>query len=450
MWFRRDLRLRDNAALARAAQSDDVLGLFVLDPALLARAGAARLGWLASSLRSLSESMAGNLLVVRGAPAEVVPAVAAQVGAATVHIAADHGPYGRRRDATTANLLTADGRALMATGSSYAVAPGRVRKADGTGYKVFTPYFRGWTVHGWRAPADSTQVRWCRPHSLSGAPWPSADAAELHGDGRNWAAGEEAAVARWQEFRATSLRHYNKDRDRPDLDGTSRLSSHLRWGEIHPRTLLADLDDSPGSLAFRRQLAFRDFYADLLARNPSTATSSMNPDFDPAVMYRSGPDAGADYERWCHGETGFPFVDAGMRQLRRTGWMHNRVRMVVASFLVKDLLIPWWRGADWFMGNLTDADLANNSQGWQWVAGCGTDAAPYFRIFNPVTQGRRFDPAGDYIRTYVPELSHLANSDVHEPWLLPTPPPGYPAPMVDHQLARAEALARYAALRSAT
>lgn len=458
MWFRRDLRLHDNPALGRAAESGEVLGLFVLDPALVARSGAARLSWLAASLRSLNDSMAGRLLVLRGAPAEVVPAITAQVGASAVHMAADYGPYGSRRDAAVADRLTADGRALVPTGSAYAIAPGRVRKADGTGYKVFTPFFRGWSEHGWRAPVDSAgMVRWRTPDSSCAASWspPAGDAAGLPGlalPGLDLPldAGETAARCRWQEFRATSLPSYDSTRDRPDLAGTSMLSSHLRWGEIHPRTLLADLDDSSGAQSFRRQLAFRDFYADLLARNPASATTSMDPAFDSAILYRSGSAADADFERWTRGETGYPFVDAGMRQLQHTGWMHNRVRMVVASFLVKDLLIPWWRGADWFMRCLTDGDLANNSQGWQWVAGCGTDAAPYFRIFNPVTQGRKFDPAGDYVRRYLPELSQITGSAVHEPWRLPTPPADYPGPMVDHRLAREEALSRYAALRAAT
>lgn len=453
MWFRRDLRLSDNPALARAAESGEVLGLFVLDPVLLARSGAARLNWLAASLRSLNSSMAGGLQVLRGVPAEVVPAIAAQVGATAVHVAADYGPYGSRRDAAVADRLTADGRALVATGSAYAIAPGRVRKADGTGYKVFTPFFRGWSEHGWRAPADSAgPVRWHHPTGPAPTNWllPVGASAGVAGLDRPGIVGEEAARRRWQEFRAASLAHYDDTRDRPDLAGTSILSSHLRWGEIHPRTLLADLDDSSGSQAFRRQLAFRDFYADLLARNPASATTSMDPAFDSAILYRSGAAADADFERWTRGETGYPFVDAGMRQLLHTGWMHNRVRMVVASFLVKDLLIPWWRGADWFMRCLTDGDLANNSQGWQWVAGCGTDAAPYFRVFNPVTQGRKFDPEGDYVRRYLPELSQVAGPAVHEPWQLPTPPPDYPGPMVDHRLARAEALSRYAALRAAT
>ena len=447
MWFRRDLRLNDNPALARAAESGDVLGLFVLDPVLLARSGATRLDWLAASLRSLNASMAGSLLVLEGPPAEVVPTVAAEVGADTVQVAADYGPYGRRRDIRVAERLTADGRALVATGSPYAVAPGRIRKSDGTGYRVFTPFFRGWSDHGWRAPLDSADgVRWHEPRVPAAAWAPSREGtSNLPGP-----VGETAALQRWQQFRATSLDHYDQNRDRPDLDGTSMLSSHLRWGEIHPRTLLADLDDSPGAQAFRRQLAFRDFYADILARDPAAATTSMDPRFNSPTMYRSGPVAEADFDRWTRGETGYPFVDAGMRQLRQTGWLHNRVRMVVASFLVKDLLVPWWRGADWFLLSLADGDLANNSQGWQWVAGCGTDAAPYFRIFNPVTQGRKFDPAGDYVRRYVPELSHIAGAAVHEPWLLPTPPPDYPGPMVDHKSARADALARYGALRTAT
>lgn len=449
MWFRRDLRLTDNPALGRAAAGGEVVGLFVLDPALLRSAGPNRLAWLSASLKALDDSMGGALHVVPGRPSEVVPRLAAAVAAERVHVSADFGPYGRRRDASVSAALSQTQASLIATGSPYAIAPGRVAKGDGSAYRVFTPFYKAWLGHGWRPPlAPAPSIQWRRPSDVPGSAGvetvPEPPAAALPCD-----VGERAAERAWEAFRQDGLAHYRARRDRPDLGGTSVLSPHLRWGEIHPRTLLADLDDGEGAEAFRRELAFREFYADILARHPSSATNSLDPNFDKPDLYRQAVSADADFEHWCRGTTGYPFVDAGMRQLLAQGWMHNRVRMVVASFLVKDLLIPWWRGAEWFMRHLADGDLASNSQGWQWVAGCGTDAAPYFRVFNPVTQGLRFDPHGDYVRRFVPELRGIEGAAVHEPWTLPSAVPGYPEPIVDHGEARKEALARFAHLREA-
>ena len=243
------------------------------------------------------------------------------------------------------------------------------------------------------------------------------------------------------------LRDYADGRDRPDLDVTSRMSVHLKWGEIHPRTMLADLagDRRKAIGAFRKELAWREFYADVLFHRPETAREYLRPEF--ARMAYDDP--GDRLDAWREGRTGYPIVDAGMRQLRATGWMHNRVRMIVASFLVKDLHIEWQHGARHFMRWLVDGDLASNQHGWQWVAGCGTDAAPYFRVFNPTTQGRKFDPDGDYVRRWVPELRRLENGHVHEPWTAPAGlDDGYPAPIVDHAEERREALDRLEKIRT--
>ena len=259
--------------------------------------------------------------------------------------------------------------------------------------------------------------------------------------------GEDAALSAWREFRRTALADYPTDRDRPDLAGTSRLSAYLHWGAVHPRTVLADLAaDPPGAEAFRRELAWREFHADVLRHRPETARRNYDGRFD-TFDHETGPAADTAFEAWCLGRTGYPIVDAGMRQLLAEGWMHNRIRMVVASFLVKDLHLPWWRGARYFMRQLVDGDLASNQLNWQWVAGCGTDAAPYFRVFNPVTQSRKFDPDGAYIRSHVPELRGVTGKEVHEPWTLPAgPPDGYPMPIVDHAEERQEALRRYGAV----
>ncbi|MFD7160550.1 cryptochrome/photolyase family protein [Kribbella sp. NPDC059898] len=255
-------------------------------------------------------------------------------------------------------------------------------------------------------------------------------------------AGEAPALSRWGNYLET-VSAYGDERDRPDLDTTSRMSIPLKYGEIHPRTMLADLaqERCAGAEAYRRELAWREFCAELLARYPHAAWKPVRSQFE--RMEYGVP--GEAFEAWRRGLTGFPFVDAGMRELAQTGFMHNRVRMVVASFLVKDMFVHWKHGARWFMRNLVDGDLASNSLNWQWVAGCGADAAPYFRIFNPISQGLKFDPQGDYVRRWVPELAHLPGSSVHESWNAKAS--GYPEPVVDHSEARREALRRYAAIR---
>jgi len=440
LWFRRDLRLRDHPALLAAAEraaGGRVLPLFVVDPALWDPAGAPRRAWLVRSLAALRSATDGALVVRTGDPAEVVAAVAAELGADQVHVSADAGPYGRRRDEAVERTLDGAARALVRTGTPYAVGPGSVTKADGTPYAVFTPFSRAWRDHGWPAPAGGpTGLRWAR--SVHGEELPAEP--DL-GDLVLPEVGEDAARERWADF-LDVVDDYAERRDRPDLDGTSRLSAHLKYGEIHPRTLLADLAGrrSQGAQTYRTELAWREFYADVLWHRPETAREYYRPEL--AGMRYAPP--GAEFEAWREGRTGFPFVDAGMRQLRAEGWVHNRVRMVVASFLVKDLHVEWQHGAREFLRWLRDGDLASNNHGWQWVAGTGTDAAPYFRVFNPVTQGLRFDPDGAYVRRYVPELAHLEGKAAHEPWKHAGGyDHGYHERMVDHAAEREEALARY-------
>jgi deoxyribodipyrimidine photo-lyase len=450
-WFRRDLRLSDNPALLEAvsAGGGDVLALFVLDPALWGPSGRVRRGYLGASLQALDAGLGGALHLRHGDPVQQVVAAATAVGGTSVYVSADTNPYGRRRDATVEAALAVAGVTLHRVGCPYAVAPGHVLKPDGTPYAVFTPFSRAWRGLGWPGPSPHPgEVAWVRApgddHArrlLSGAvadspvPLPSA--------------GEAAARRRWQEFRdagADGLDGYAKRRDRPDLSGTSRLSHHLRWGEVHPRTLLADLEPRSGRGVdvFRSELAWREFYADVLWHQPDSAREYLRPEV--ARMAYDRPDE--RFDAWREGRTGFPFVDAGMRQLRGEGWLHNRVRMVVASFLCKDLHLDWRLGARHFMHWLRDGDLASNQHGWQWVAGSGTDAAPYFRVFNPVMQGLKFDPDGDYVRRWVPELAHLPGAAVHQPWEHPDGTAhGYPERVVDHATERAEALARYEAVR---
>ncbi len=445
MWFRRDLRLADNPALRAAVDETDggVVPLFVLDPALWGPAGPNRRAYLSASLADLGERIGGWQLR-RGDPAAEVVAVARAAGASSVHVAADCGPYGRERDERVKRALADHGIALVRTGSPYAVAPGRVTKGDGTPYAVYTPFWRAWTEHGWRDPVGQPHaVAWVRP--LRSADLPAAEPAP----GSSLPpAGEQAAHRRWRAFLDDGVGSYGADRDRPDLDRTSRMSVHLKWGEIHPRSMLADLRGRHGDSArsYRQELAWREFYADVLWQRPDSARDYLHPQL--AGMRYARP--GKQLTAWAEGRTGFPIVDAGMRQLRREGWMHNRVRMIVASFLVKDLHLEWQHGARHFLHWLVDGDLSSNNHGWQWVAGSGTDASPYFRVFNPVTQGKKFDPGGDYVRRHVAELADVDGPAVHEPWTLPDGPPHrYPQPMVDHKQERVEALERYDRSRGA-
>jgi deoxyribodipyrimidine photo-lyase len=392
LWFRRDLRVRDLPALLDAAAGgSDVLACFVLDPRLESTSGARRLQYLGDSLRELQGVLGGRLLITRGVPQQVIPRICAAVEATAVHISADFSPFGRRRDAAVTEALGGAGVPLFATGSPYLVSPGRVTKDDGSPYKVFTPFFNRWRDVGWRAPAqsDAATVSWIDPARVTGLP-PAVDPPDPH-VALDLPAGESAARQRWAEFLADGLADYDTDRDRPDKPGTSRMSAPLKFGTIHPRTLAADLDvRDRGAAAYLRELAFRDFYAAVLHQWPASAWLNWNANFD-SIGVDTGPEARGAFEAWKQGRTGYPIVDAGMRQLLGSGFMHNRVRMIVASFLVKDLHLPWQWGARWFMEQLVDADVASNQHGWQWAAGTGTDASPYFRV-QPHRSGREVRP----------------------------------------------------------
>jgi deoxyribodipyrimidine photo-lyase len=446
LWLRRDLRLHDHPALGAAAAGGDgrVVALFVVDPQLWGPAGSVRRAYLLSSLKELSRRLDDRLLLRVGDPVDIVPEVAAAADAAEVHVSADHGPYGTRRDRTVSEALGCRGLALRSTGSPYAVSPGLVLKADRTPYRVFTPFLRSWCAHGWPGPARTPPVapEWVR--SQDGDAWPMLPDLERL---RLPPAGEQAALDRWEQLLSDGTVHrYAETRDRPDLDGTSQLSAAIRWGEIHPRTLLAELGEGPGPERLRAELGWREFCADLLHHHPGSARTPLRDDLH--IESDRGPEATERLAAWVEGRTGYPFVDAGMRQLLSEGWMHNRLRMVTASFLVKDLHLDWRLGARHFMRWLRDGDLASNQHNWQWVAGIGTDAAPYTRIFNPVAQGLRLDPLGDYVRRHVPELRAVEGPAVHEPWTLrPGLPPGYPGRIVDHATERAESVRRYDAAR---
>jgi deoxyribodipyrimidine photo-lyase len=455
MWFRRDLRTGDQPALERAvadAGGGEILPLFIHVPGPWQRLGPPARHYVHDSLAALRQDL-GALHVRTGEPEDVLADLAARLGPITVHVTEAHTPRGRARDAAVATALEQAGSRFLATGSNYAVPPGSVQKPDGTPYRVFTPFHRAWLERGWGRPVPGHgRIPVLDPTGdpdLAGDPLPPAELAGDHPGQRATripAAGERAALERWTAFAGGPLADYGQNRDRADLEATSRLSLPLRWGEIHPRTLLAALDPDRDR-RFIAELAWREFYADVLFHNPDSLTENLNPAFA-RMVHDSGPEADEAFAAWAEGRTGFPFVDAGMRQLRAEGWMHNRVRMVTASFLVKDLHLPWWRGEREFMRWLIDGDPASNAHGWQWVAGSGTDAAPYFRVFNPVLQGLKFDPDGAYVRRYVPELAHLAGAAAHEPWrVLDGYAGGYPEPIVDHAEERDESLRRYAETR---
>jgi deoxyribodipyrimidine photo-lyase len=325
-----------------------------------------------------------------------------------------------------------------------------VTKADGSPFRVFSPFARAWRAHGWRAPAPRPdRIPWASDVASDDLPPAQGTTARLP------VAGEEAASEAWEWFRDERLSGYDDGRNRPDADVTSRLSPYLKYGCLHPRTLLADLatarsegGDPTAIDRFTDELTWREFYADVLWHRPETAHRAFDERMG-TLSYDSGPDADERFAAWAQGRTGYPLVDAGMRQLLGEAWVHNRVRMIVASFLVKDLHIDWWRGARYFLEHLVDGDLASNNHGWQWVAGTGTDASPYYRVFNPTRQGQRFDPDGEYVRRWVPELRAVPTQFVHEPWRAPGGvPAGYVDPIVEHAHERQVALARYQEVRS--
>ena len=434
MWFRRDLRINDHPALLAAIESgEQVIPLFILDKAQIAEAGSKLLAYMSQSLRKLDESLGNRLHIIEGDQVEVLSALIKKYEVVEVHISAEYERYGAARDAR----VEAAGITLIRTGSPYAVTPGRVVKpSDGTPYRVYTPFYRAWRTHGWRAPAIT-------PKSLN--------LVEPTSEYRNFPdfplpkgvevieAGEQAALSRFKIFTKSGLNSYDENRNFAGIDGTSKMSSYLKFGEIHPRTLLKGLGEDKAHDTFRKEIAWREFYADVLFNNPMTDREYYAPRF--ADMRYDKP--GAQFSAWCEGTTGYPFVDAAMRQLVHEGWMHNRTRMVVASFLVKDLHLEWQLGERFFAQHLVDFDVASNAHGWQWTAGSGTDASPYYRVFNPIEQGKRFDSNGDYIRKYVPELAHLSAAEIHEPWLyLNGYSKGYPERIVDHALERLESLER--------
>ena len=457
LWFRRDLRLADHPALheaVRLAGPDGVVPVFVLDDTFLAPAGPTRATYLAACLEALEASMGVPLTILSGDPATVLSAFAVELGAAHVVVTGDHGPLGAQRDELVALALASKGATLHRVSSPYCVEPGTVRGATGAPVKVFGAFRRRWEVLGPHVVLPVPDVSFVTAPSTAAiadlVPRAGARRPALFGDLPDAppsslpAAGEAAARSLLEEFCEDPIGRYSHDRNLFATAGTSRLSPHLRFGAIHPRTAVAAAaGGSEGATTFISEIAWREFYADVLHHHPASVREPLQAKMARLVV-DTGPEAEERFRTWARGETGIPLVDASMRQLLAEGWMHNRGRMLTASFLVKHLHLDWRWGARWFMWRLIDGDLASNTHGWQWTAGTGTDAAPYYRIFSPVAQAERFDPDGAFIHAQIPELAAIPAPRVHQPGggvdLLT--PADYPPPMVDLGTERAEALRR--------
>jgi len=472
VWFRQDLRLSDQRALAAAAATGaPVIPLYILDdvsPGAWAMGGASR-WWLGKSLAALAQSLSAlgsRLILRRGEAAATLCGFARETGADAVYTQAAYEPWASALETRAHNALGSHGIALKRYPGAVLKRTDTLRTQAGEPFKVYTPFWRALLASGPPAlpePAPGRLVApkaWPRSERLASwglqphkPDWSGGMAAE-------WQPGEDGAKARLEQFLETRLSAYHDDRNRPDKPGTSRLSPHLHFGEIspaqcwHAAVIRAGGTAGTGLETFLKELAWRDFAVHLLVHWPTLPEAP----FKPAYARFPWADDAAGLTAWQRGRTGFPIVDAGMRELWQTGYMHNRVRMIVASFLVKDLLIPWQAGQAWFWDTLVDADLASNAASWQWVAGCGADAAPYFRIFNPVSQGMKFDPDGAYVRRFVPELSLLPADVIHAPWLAPrlvldaagvTLGETYPCAIIDHGHARTRALAALKAVTAA-
>jgi len=472
VWFRQDLRLTDNPALAEAvASARPIIPVYILEDSDQARTpGGATLWWLDKSLKALADSLerrGSRLILRRGDAAHNLNEIIAATGAGAVFWNRLYDKHAVARDSAIKSDLTADGVTVTTCNGSLLNEPWTVKNGSGEPYRVFTPYWR----------AARTKVAELPAHTAPGAlavpqQWPDGDRLTdwgLHPTAPDWSTGfsdwtpgETGAANALDQFLADAIDGYGDNRNLPGVAGTSRLSPHLHFGEIGPRqvwravhaaTVMGDASEMQAD-KFLSEIGWREFNHHILFHWPDLPTANFKPEFD-RFTWREDE---AGFAAWSRGLTGYPIVDAGMRELWTTGFMHNRVRMIVASFLIKNLMIDWRRGEAWFWDTLVDADIAQNAANWQWVAGSGADASPWFRIFNPVTQGQKFDAAGAYVRRWVPELSRLPDKLIHAPWTASSNELAYagvtlgltyPKPIVDHAAARDRALAAWTAVRSA-
>ncbi len=473
VWFRQDLRVQDNPALQAAAdRGNAVIPVYIHAPHAEGdwMPGAASRLWLRQSLESLGKDLrqlGSRLIIRRGESLKELRYLIREMQANTVYWNRRYEPAIVERDKVVKSGLASDDIEVASFNGALLYEPWEIETKDGSPYRVFTAFWKACLGSGDPAEPLPAPERLARPRQ-----WPEGvELSDLalepkvnwDADIRNaWTPGSEGAETRLQEFLDEALRQYSEGRNRPDMDGSSRLSPHLHYGEISPRqvwgavkgraALYSSKSSKESARVFLAELGWREFAHHLLYHFPYTTEEPLRDEFArfPWMSDKKGLRA------WQRGETGYPIVDAGMRQLWAIGWMHNRVRMIVASFLVKHLLIPWQHGAEWFWDTLVDADLANNTLGWQWTAGCGADAAPYFRIFNPILQGKKYDPNGEYVRQWVPELAPLPTQYIHCPWEAPEGTLAdagiklgrdYPKPIVDHGEARERALAAFGTIR---
>ncbi len=473
VWFRNDLRLSDNLALLAAAEKKSrVIPVFIWAPEECGRfvSGAASRWWLHYSLASLDQSLRERyktrLVIQGGNERDVLLRLVKETGAKHLFFNARYEPEGRKSDSAVSYALDGQGVEVGVTCSSLLHSPQALLTAEERPYKVFTPFWKALLKRKIRKPVESRQLQFLPleelPESLAleelellpTINWTDAMQKE-------WRPGEDGAAARLKVFLESAVADYKEGRDTPGKPLVSKMSPHLHFGEISPNTIwyaaqsamVANESCASGCESYLRELVWREFAYHLLYHFPDTTTQALRPQFN-HFPWRKDQKL---LKAWQKGQTGYPIVDAGMRELWALGWMHNRVRMIVASFLVKHLLISWQEGAAWFWDTLVDADLANNTLGWQWTAGCGADAAPYFRIFNPILQGEKFDPNGDYVKRWVPELKNLSTKWIHRPWEAPQAELAragvdlgttYPRPLVDHAKARARALAAFETIKA--
>lgn len=437
-WIRRDLRLTDNAALHSALTADSALPVFILDPAF-ANLSQRRKHFLYEGLAALDRDLKkrNSYLVIRtGNPVEVLHQLSNETQASAIYAEEDYTPYARKRDALIQEKLP-----LKLVQGQTVHHPHTVLKQDGKPYTVYTPYSKVWKAQLGKINLLPAPEKINTPVGVMSEPLPAFESNPL------FPAGEAEALSRLEEFAHKRIHNYADDRNRMDLDGTSSLSPYLRFGMVGLRQAVNEAlnmqrstANPKGAETWLNELIWREFYIQILYHFPHVAETAFNRSLA-NIPWRNEP---SEFEAWKRGETGIPVVDAAMRQLKETGWMHNRARMIVASFLVKDLLVDWRWGEAWFMENLLDGDIAPNNGGWQWTAGTGTDAAPYFRIFNPVLQSAKFDPNGEYIRKWVPELRGLNAKQIHAPWEFDVKITGYPAkPLVDRSVVKDRTLKAY-------
>lgn len=458
-WFRRDLRLRDNIALHRAIQSGSaVLPLFIIDPRFKASAHYSpnRMAFLLASLSALDKRLTAfgsRLLVAAGLPHDVLPRIVAETGAASLYFNLDYTPFAVKRDDRVRSRLSIPSHSFD---DHILVPPQKLTKDDGSPFRVFTPFYRRWRAI---AKQNESQIDWSAASfhacdSVDSASALARESARVRSNVPIPPADESAAFDRYQSFIENRIETYADTRDYLDIDPfgaakdspSSALSHFLRLGILSPRQLYwaarrkyanCYREEARQSIeAWIRQLAWRDFFIHVMFHFPQVRWRNFRSDFDD-LEWRDSP---SDLQAWKDGRTGYPIVDAAMRQLAAIGWMPNRARMIVASFLTKDLLIDWRQGESHFMRHLLDGDQAANNGGWQWTAGVGTDAQPYFRVFNPILQSQRYDPDGEYIRHWIPELRDAPARFIHQPWRMNPPPSNYPNPIVDHKQARARAV----------